>query len=189
MHPHFANRVVCGLNGCPATPSSFEALRRHMYRYHKDLLNISSTSTSSLLHGDGNNADQDENEFQPNDINEVSAVHRSPTIIGAEYILKIRDGKKLTQATIDEIINDTKIVIQNTIDIIKKKVTDKTQGLISDDQLAEIRDIFHDESLVNPFGGLETEYQQEQFISSNFMSFMINFIIMIMTILTYVGSS
>ena len=174
VHPHFANRVVCGLNGCPATPSSFEALRRHMYRYHQDLLNISSTLTSS--HGSNADHDDDEHQFQtPDDSSSATSdveqsVCQSPQIIGAEFILKIRDGRKLTQVATDEIINDTKIVLQNTTEVIEKKVIDKIKnlGVVSDDQLAEIRGIFNDVSLVNPFKGLETEYQQQKFISENF---------------------
>ncbi len=38
----------------------------------------------------------------------------------------------------------------------------------NDHQVTEIESIFSDESIVNPFLGLETQYKQDQFIASHF---------------------
>ncbi len=38
VHPFFRDAVTYGLDGCAATPSSYEALKAHVYRYHKNLL-------------------------------------------------------------------------------------------------------------------------------------------------------
>ncbi len=38
VHPFFRDAITCGLDGCAATPSSYEALKAHVYRYHKNLL-------------------------------------------------------------------------------------------------------------------------------------------------------
>ena len=41
LHPHFQSRVVCGLEGCVATPSSFQALRQHIYQLVQENLTFS----------------------------------------------------------------------------------------------------------------------------------------------------
>lgn len=34
VHPHFEGRVMCGINGCPSTASTYESLWQHLYRKH-----------------------------------------------------------------------------------------------------------------------------------------------------------
>ena len=34
VHPHFEGRVMCGINGCPSTASTYESLRQHLYKKH-----------------------------------------------------------------------------------------------------------------------------------------------------------
>ena len=175
VHPYFATRITCGLNGCPATPSSFEAFRRHIYRYHQDLLSISRQGSVPItLEDDHFDAEQEqaislELDAAPNQLNVLCLP--SPSILGAQFIMKTRDGKQLTQVTTDEIVQDTRVILQNMAKKIERRVLEKIESLeiaINDGQLSEIRDIFSDESLVNPFIGLETEYKQERFIQQHF---------------------
>lgn len=37
VHPYFNQAVTCGVNGCPSTASTYESLRKHMYRYRHDI--------------------------------------------------------------------------------------------------------------------------------------------------------
>ena len=32
VHPHFEGRVMCGINGCPSTASTYKSLRQHLYK-------------------------------------------------------------------------------------------------------------------------------------------------------------
>lgn len=171
VHPHFSSRVVCGLDGCPATPSSFEALRRHIYRYHRRFLNVSTGPSSSGSSGTNSEAEVGSSNPDDNDIMEGHQIDTSPTMLGAQFILKTRDGKKLSQVTTDEILTDTKILLQNTVETIEKRVIDKLKmlGTVTNDDdsvLIAVKSIFSEE--VNPFKGLETEYQQEKCIKENF---------------------
>lgn len=38
VHPHFEGRVMCGINGCPSTASTYESLRQHLYQKHPEEL-------------------------------------------------------------------------------------------------------------------------------------------------------
>ena len=52
VHPYFESAVSCGFNGCAATPSTFEGLKKHLYRYHRDLLDIEEDSSTVVVSGD-----------------------------------------------------------------------------------------------------------------------------------------
>ena len=100
-----------------------------------------------------------------------SSFSPTPNILGAQFIMKTRDGKKLTQVTTDGIIQDTKLMLQSTVENLERKVMEKISSLstpVTSGELTEIRAVFSDDSLLNPFQGLETEYKQEKFIQENF---------------------
>lgn len=179
VHPHFEGPVPCGIDGCPSTPTSYEGLRQHMYRYHKHHLVLSrpDSAAAESSAGDGSiltSAEQplnDPDESNIMDDCESTQTIEEPTsqtkLLGAQFILKTRDGKKLTQVSTNGIINDTKIILQSTLEAIEKKVLGMEPAL-TDAQIATVKDIFSDVTLVDPFIGLETEYKQEMFIRDHF---------------------
>lgn len=79
----------------------------------------------------------------------------STTLSGAKSILKTRDG---TQFATNGIVEDSKMLVQNTIEVIKRKVISTIQNseTITDDTLSKVQSVFDDETLTNPFHGLET---------------------------------
>ena len=38
VHPHFEGKVKCIVSNCPSTLSTYESLRHHMYKNHKEVL-------------------------------------------------------------------------------------------------------------------------------------------------------
>lgn len=171
VHPYFSGKVACGVNGCPRTSSSYEGLRQHIYRYHKDLLNVpvtvpeASSSNQEPEDDDYTAEDMQIEETMPN----YNSSSESTTSIGAKFILKIRDGKKLPQLVTDEIIEDSKILVENTVDIMKKKLTAVMESSgATDATIAEVHSILDDETLRNPFACLGTQYKQDKFIKKNF---------------------
>ena len=103
VHPYFESAVSCGLNGCAATPSTFEGLKKHLYRYHRDLLDIEEDSSTVVVSGDERVGNVDDGARDGEDggdyIDESSEATVSPqsaSMLGAQFIMKTRDGKKLT---------------------------------------------------------------------------------------------
>ena len=93
------------------------------------------------------------------------------TLMAAEFIMKVRDGKGLTQVTTDGILQDTKMVVQNTLVSAGEKFLEKLRALqlpITEDQLSELMSIFSEESLVDPFRDLTSFHKQDKFIQENF---------------------
>ncbi len=148
VHPFVRGAVPCGLDGCAATPSSYEALKAHVYRYHKNLL------TTTQCQAD--NEDESVCQVKINlrnwkrlkpDLNSPSA-----SLNAARFIMKARNGKSLTQAMTSDVVDDVKIILENSISSIKLKVMNEVKKLSANDhQVTEIESIFSDESIVNPF--------------------------------------
>lgn len=146
-----------------------------MYRHHRDQLKVSSEQSTIDHTRDLENYNFSEDDIggeMDSDSNTVTAPTTnlpSPGILGAQYILKIRDGKNLTQVTTNSIIEDTVHMLQSYFERIKKNVLDKmsSETVLSQEQM-HILESAIDEAAVNPFSGLETEYKQEKFMRENF---------------------
>lgn len=145
-----------------------------MYRYHKSLLteptSNAATSTAADVHVEEEEGTQD-SEVGDQSPQENACCVEQATILGAQFILKTRDGRKLTQVATNGIVQDTKTVLQSTIEVVQKKVLETFESeeiSLTDQQLEKITSIFADEAIVNPFRGLETEYKQDKFIQSHF---------------------
>lgn len=141
-----------------------------MYRYHKPLL---TGSTSNRAPSTASSVEEEEQQqgSEDQDQSNSSTSAESATLLGAQFILKTRDGRKLTQVATNGIIQDTKVILQSTIEVIQKKVLEvfETEEIaLTDPQLEKIQSIFADETVVDPFRGLETEHKQEKFIHDHF---------------------
>lgn len=128
--------------------------------------NISSSSACNDDTNDGGSEDGSETCEVPNF--HSTAEQPSATVLGAQFILKTRDGKKLTQVATDGIIADTKVMLQSTLKNLEKSIIQRIGPTMTDVQIEEVRSVFSDKSIVNPFHGLDTQYQQQSFIQQNF---------------------
>lgn len=170
VHPYFRTAVVCGLSGCVATSSSFQALRTHLYRNHRDKLDVRDSDVTEDVTAESETmlADQE----LPQEPNDPSPLLPAPssTLLGAEFIMKIRDGKGLTQVATDGILQDTKIVLQSTLDSVKEALLNKLRDLpvtMTEYQVSDLASVFS-EAVEDPFRGLESVYKQEKFIHEHF---------------------
>ena len=78
----------------------------------------------------------------------------------AKYILKMQEGKKLTQTITEGIIRDDMMMIDLTIQCLKEKVYRRLKDLIDIDfteaQLHKLEEIFASLEICNPFQNLPT---------------------------------
>ena len=179
VHPHFEGKVKCNVNSCPSTLSTYESLRHHMYKNHKDVLkddsanaeDISSDDMAAELDVFADSSTEVVSNVQSNlhyddddDDDDDDILHDE----AAKYILKIQEGKKLTQTVTEGIIRDTTSIIHHTVDHLKKKVHEQLKETIDEAQLDEIEQIFMSPTIRNPFQQLETRYQQDKFFQEHF---------------------
>lgn len=81
----------------------------------------------------------------------------------ALFILKLKEKRHLTQTTIDDIIESSQILFAQSIEHVKAGVEDKLveEGM----QVHGLETLF--KSIVDPFDGLMTRYQQERYFVEN----------------------
>lgn len=151
-----------------------------MYRYHKDKLNISHNHVDAdeTSHDSDDNTGDSENTEIPGytnsgEDNMTNAVTvPSSQTLGAQFILKTRDGRRLTQVATDGIINDTRMLIKSTVCAARKKMIQKLTELdipINDSQLSDLQEVLNDDDeAFDPFVGLEKITQQDDFIRKHF---------------------
>lgn len=185
VYPHFEGPLRCGVDNCPSTVSTYKSLRQHMYDKHKNAMKV---ADDHVLEGTVANDELEENATTDDimaaegggdlhtDSEMSSCSHANPPLIddqtagdqpinceAAKFILKILEGRKLTQTTTADIIGDTTIFIERALDNVKQKLRVKLGDLSK-----EVEAIFSLPEICNPFQGLETKYQQEKFFQHHF---------------------
>jgi len=175
----FSSPVTCGVNHCPSIASSSESLRQHIYKKHRDELNPITTHTetenvvarrvsSRELADQGPAGDAaDVDSAGTEDLPTLPAVPNMNILEAAKYILKVRDGKGLTQAVTDSILNDVQSLINRTTESLQKKVMASLMDTnkLSSSELSEIQNLFTSNNEI--FEVLNTEYKQEAFYEEN----------------------
>ncbi|XP_066934860.1 uncharacterized protein [Clytia hemisphaerica] len=84
---------------------------------------------------------------------------------GASFILKIRERNKLTQATVDSIVDGTNLLMEQIL-ISKKREIEKVLEQCTSNCKDEIAKIL--ENTTSPFEGLETRNLQNTYAKENF---------------------
>ena len=129
MHRHFSSPVRCGVHNCFSTATSYESLRQHMYKKHRNELipedyNSNYLMSTETVHGRDHDVSHDAGQRDDDDHDRdianhgdvdisIAEVNDNPhnmsqsTTETAKFILKIRDGKGLTQTVTDGILRDT----------------------------------------------------------------------------------
>lgn len=49
VHRYFDGPVRCGIDGCPSTATTYESLRQHIYKKHKEALQQSEDHRGQLI--------------------------------------------------------------------------------------------------------------------------------------------
>ena len=180
MHRHFTTPVRCGVAGCPSTATSYESLRQHTYKKHRNEL-----IPEDHVHGDSvpiatNNCAESESaavfaeEESHNDMPASStpgpsiATTKSVKLEAARFILKLRDGNRLPQTVTYSILKDIQTIIDSTNDMLKRKITEYLEHVnkLSSSEISRVQEILSSET--NIFEGLESVRNHELYIQEHF---------------------
>ena len=181
VHRHFQGAVKCGVEGCPHTPTSYEGLRRHLHRQHKWILTGETNSVQEQMEEEppsDSEFDQRlclESDEDDGDADTTATADRSPwnesiPRLAAQFILKTREGKRLTQTAVDSIVGDITDMVSKVVNSIQRKVLAQLKSLgvvLTAEQQSGLREAFSGPE-TNPFQGLETQYKQEKFFREHF---------------------
>ena len=176
VHPHFEGKVKCIVSNCPSTLSTYESLRHHMYKNHKEVLKDDCCYDDAVEMDNGTDV-----VAEPDLVSEGSSTANTGQPIGddtctsnykaeaAKFILKTQEGKKLTQTVTEGIIRDTSMIIENTIQHLKEKVYAQLKDVVGiEAHLEDLEKIFKSPEICNPFQQLQTRYQQEKYFQEHF---------------------
>ena len=144
--------------------------------------------TTPVSHDGQRDDDHDHDRDVANDVDiSIAEVNDNPhnmsqsTIETAKFILKIRDGKGLTQTVTGEILRDMQTVVECTTDNLKAKVIKALNSLnkLSSSEIDNIKGLFSPEKMI--FTDLDTQYKQENFFQDHF-----NYVVRCVCVCAYV---
>lgn len=159
IHLHFATPVRCGVDGCPSTATSYDSLRQHTYKKHRNKLipeNPGEDHSNFVpsFEDESCNDDNPECSGEAREPNESSTTMILPitqsTLEAARFILKLRDGKGLPQTVTDSIVKDIQLLIDSTNESLKEKITDYLLDVnkLSNSEITQIQELFSSEKAI-----------------------------------------
>jgi len=177
MHKHFTGKVRCGVNNCPSTVTSYESLRQHLYKQHKDILKTTADDLESdpreEVSNDGGvdsspeTTSRDDHDIPMDCSDTTSSSHTQQEydtqIEAAKFVLKLRDGRKLPQTVTNEITQDVSSLVESVVENLKESVLKLIP--IPESNQDDFEKIFN---FSHMFKGLETQHLQEKFVRENF---------------------
>ena len=166
--------LTCGIQGCQRTFFKFRTFENHVSLMHREEQHhIDEQDNEDMLpDNDHINLDGDDD----TDANEINISNTSePTFMtlqksSALMLLKMKEVHKLTQVTLQGIIDDVTGLCQNRLSAIHSAVNLAiTNAGFSPSDINGLNDIFDSgNEFGQPFIGLETQHQQFKFYKENF---------------------
>ena len=165
VHSHSAGfQISCIIAGCQRTYKNYSAFRKHLREAHK-YYSRQPISTNQL-------PSTSYDECQLNYIDDSSDEHilEPPTKKQrAEWILKIRETNKITQACTENILSVVTSLCSSMVHDLTEAVKQKLTSHNATPELhQDIMEVFQTPNFSKPFEGLETHYKQMQYLKECF---------------------
>lgn len=166
--PHF--HICCGIGGCARTYSNFFSFKKHLYRRHRDHLELNGpfTTTSGLegstLHDDEEDTNDypDVEDYLPDEPSNPTPYEHMKQM--ALFLLKTKEIRKVSQSALEGIITDFTLILQQSIHTLRSDVNRCLSASgVSISTFDGLGDIFEDSRKLNPFNQLESKFLQEKF--------------------------
>lgn len=166
-------RVVCGIGTCMEVFTAFAAYSSHIYRHHRAALGlVESVSTvtevsSSIIVLTTSETGMTEN-GAPDNASTVTGVEDDSIALpsetrstrAAKYLLKLREGYKVSEVALIDIIGTCKEMCMEVDSDLKLAITERlTQANIGTDIIEDILN----EPVPHPFEGVDTIFLFEKF--------------------------
>lgn len=164
-------QVTCGVEGCPRTFRNFLTFRNHVYAIHGAILPVAFESNAILDGDEGQDQMEDGGEEGEggrggdDDITE-EAVQRAAAL----FILKNREGHRIPQSVMDEIVTDVGSLFHLAMCAVRQKVNATlTEAGVDEGVVKSTMEHLSDRSpFTNVFNGLGTHHRQLQYFKKNF---------------------
>ena len=161
--------LTCGIEGCPR---SYRSYRKHLFKKHQEFVDqTSQASDEQPLNG----FDLNDDEPSPPPSDARLQVLTTPKHAAALFLLKAKEGHRLSQTALDGVIGDFSEFLTTTVssvgDAVKECLKDSAVGM---EIMSRIDNIFH--NYKTPFEGLQTSYLQHKYYAE-FFNYVVSIII------------
>ena len=179
-------KIMCGVDNCREVFGAFSAFNSHVYRHHREIIFGGSTmepqqppllpmcGDSNQLPGHSFELDilEVEDEDSDSSINENSdySIQRSSehlqALAAAKFILKLREGRQISQIAISDVMMGCKNLCKHTVDEIKEgvKATLESAGM-SLKRIPGIAQVLDKDP--DPFRNIHNNYLFEKFCTEH----------------------
>ena len=169
LHAHEAGfHICCGIGGCPRTYKNFASYRQHLYRVHRDMLDITDSSTASEDQRERNREEEIEDYCCDSDSNSSEFQNSLPLTLKhvGLFLLKAKEIYKVAETHLGSLMEDISHMIDLTVNHLEKEVQAelKHMGIAMS---YEMRNVFHLPHIRSVFNRLRTKAQQQSFINEN----------------------
>ena len=182
--------IMCGISDCREVFRAFAAFNSHVYRHHRSALGLDSDQSQSVEKVDESECSSILEAATTSDVtllvdNETAAVMDNAgtstdregaiqqvfatcadsilhTHTAAKLLLKLREGRQISQAAISDVINGCKTLCKQTADELKEGVRlSLASAGINIECVPGMSDVFAQDP--DPFKGMDTTYLYEKF--------------------------
>lgn len=176
--------VLCGIDSCSRTYTNCNAFRNHIKKVHDDILKAEAENIEEEIEttiyppaNAGYNSDIDDDddmgmcedhcERPQFDLDrEKEGMKRANSLA----LMKIREEGKLTQKSLNIVVNSSTEIVRSVVSILKAGVATSLEQAGADFRtIPGLSELFSEESVANnPFGGIATESEQCQYYREHF---------------------
>ena len=168
FNPGFA--ITCEIGGCQATYRKFSSYKSHVYRKHR----ASITCAADSLSGSGHVNDVNCEELALGCFDYASTEETGDEPFhgdslrnsGAKFILRMKEGLCLSQEACNEMISGVTELVGSVVTNLHRSV--KRVCAAREELLGEIDGVFEDQSCVQPFTGITSQYHQRKHFIEKF---------------------
>ena len=170
VHAHEAGfRVCCGIGGCPRTYTNFASYRRHLYRNHRDVLDITAAPSASAGDSSGEASFDDfsrEDESRANSPDYFSCCFPLTLKHVWLFLLKSKEIYKVAESHLGSLVEDVSHMIELTVNHLEQRVCQQlnTMGVEMNNELVGI---FRSPQLRSVCERLKIKSQQQKFVDEN----------------------
>ena len=165
--------ICCGISECSQTYQNFYSFKKHVYRKHRESLELSSfvpveMDLSFPIVSDDAAGSTDqleiEDEAATNSVTLTSRLMFEHMKKMAVFLLKAREVRKVSQTALDGLLADFTIIIQETSQQLKTDVNACLEMNGMNLSLFQgLEEVFHDPCRTKSFKHLDTRFLQEKF--------------------------
>lgn len=159
--------VICGLQGCPRSYNNYHSYKKHMYKKHRDVLELDQSLSSQLVDSNPpleyDNFDCfDDDMSNPPPVTSVKDEKKTSAL----FLLKTTAVSKVSKSALDDLVSDFSLFLNDKLRTLEDDVTTylRHKNVEVDSDLLKM---FQSPSLTSPFQGLESEFLRKKYYTDH----------------------